>query len=1037
MIFPYNYHCSLTHLHVNCEKPRAYFVPYQSEALARKGNRAESENLLSLCGDWDFSWYPCLTDAPDFLAESVSSDGFDRLTVPRSWQSVLDHGYDTPNYTNVQYPFPFDPPHVPAKNPCGLYIRKLTVPAHMLNKEIYINFEGVDSCFYLFVNGAFAGYSQVSHCTSEINITELLHEGENTFTVVVLKWCDGSYLEDQDKYRFSGIFREVYLLARDRRHMKDIYVQVAVSEDLQSATLTPEITADEVLSYEYRVLDPKGNEIASGTAATDNAPVITLTDPMLWNDETPYLYEVILKCGSEFICLPMAVRSLRVVNRVILINGKKVKAKGVNRHDSHPYLGAAVSMDHMMQDLMIMKAHNVNTIRASHYPNDPRFLGLCDKLGFYYINETDLETHGTTSVNFWDFFTDSEEWTEAYLDRAARMFERDKNHGCVIMWSVGNESGTGRNHVAMYDYFHSRMPDCLVHCEDVSRRYAQYHKLSYTEVPHREHAVDLDYRKATDVMSFMYWPVEDMVTYLIKNKDIEVPIFLCEYSHAMGNGPGDLKDYWDVIYKHDAFFGGCVWEFTDHSVAIGENRLADPHFTYGGDFGDYPHDNNFCVDGLVYPNRRPHTGLMEYKQVIKPFSASADLQSGAIRIKNLRQFTSLSDLHLYWSFTQRGKVVKDGMIPALNIRPGRTGAYLLDLSDICLDDGGELLLSIRQSYTTPWAEAGYEVGFEQFVLAPQAEKPALTATISADKYVSVLEGDYKTVVTASQTVYTFDRQSGLLCSLSDNGREMLVSPLAPTVWRAPTDNDRRVKREWLANHYDIASTECRSFRVISHTPQSAVLEANLVMGSVILRPFLHLTVRYTILAEGGMTVNTHAEFSATRFSKPFPPLPRFGFTLLMPEENERLVYFAKGPVESYEDKQLASRKGVFETAVSDHFEHYVRPQENMAHTDTDWISVSNLTGHGLLFLSTGRSFSFNCSHFTVKQLTDTPHDYELVPMKETAVHIDYRQAGIGSHSCGPELKDSLKINEPSFDFSFRILPAFFNDTDPFEEYGRA
>ena len=1039
MVFPYSYHTSLDSLHVNCEKTRAYFIPYGTEKAALKDNRSESENLLSLCGDWDFHYYPSVFEAPEFLREGFSTDGFDKLTVPRSWQSVLDKGYDVPHYTNVRYPIPLDPPNVPVENPCGLYVRELFVDAKMLEKEVYINFEGVDSCFYLFVNDKFAGYSQVSHMTSEINLTGFLHAGVNTFKVLVFKWCTGTYLEDQDKYRYSGIFREVYLLARDKKHVKDIYVKTALSEKYEKATLILDLSADEALSYDYRLLDPNGKEVAKGEASTASDAVISVDAPILWSDETPNLYALILHCGSEYICQYVGLKDLRIVNRVVYINGKKVKAKGVNRHDSHPILGSATPMDHMLRDLYIMKRHNVNTVRTSHYPNDPRFPGLCDKLGFYVVDETDLETHGTTAAKYWDLFSDSPDWTESYMDRVSRMFERDKNHVCVIMWSLGNESGVGRNQKAMYKYLHERMPGCVVHCEDASRRYMQIHQVGYHTVPDGAKD-DFHYSECSDILSFMYWKPDSCEFDIIKNKKWDQPLFLCEYSHAMGNGPGDLKEYWDLIYKYDSFFGGCVWEFIDHSVATGEDRFYDPHYTYGGDFGDQPNDGNFCVDGLVYPDRRPHTGLLEYKQAIKPFALTeADVEKGTFRVKNLRYFKSLSDLSLWWSFTQRGKVVRDGVIPAMNIRPQSSVKYTVDLSGIDMTLGGELLLSVRQNHTTPWAEAGYEVGFEQVTLAETVKKPALCETIAKDRAVAVCEDDYKIRVTASDTVYTFEKKSGLLCSMIDNGREMLASPMTPTVWRAPTDNDRKVKLDWMKVGYDKAQLACRSFRVAEITEQAAVLEAEITVAAFIYMPFLRLKLRYTVLAEGGMVVDTHAETLPYRCNdeeKGNPPLPRFGFEFLMPEENEKLRYFGRGEAESYVDKNLASRKGVFETLVGDHFEHYVRPQENMAHTDTDWMAVSNLSGHGLYAFSTDKAFSFNCSHFTAMDLTEAKHDFELVPRKETVVNIDYRHAGIGSASCGPTLHERWQLKENKFDFSFRLCPSFINDTDPFEEYGR-
>lgn len=1032
MILNTYFHKSLEHLHVNCERPRAYFIPYGTERAARKDNRSESENFLTLCGDWNFHFYRSIHEAPDFLSEDFCEQG-DVLTVPRSWQTMVDRDYDKPNYTNVNYPIPFDPPYVPEENPCGLYCRKVNLSKEFLKKEIYINFEGVDSCFYLYVNNSFAGYSQVSHMTSEINITSLLREGENDIKVLVFKWCDGTYLEDQDKYRYSGIFREVFLLARDKKHVEDVYIKTSLADGFKKADIAVEVSAPS-LEYAYSLISPDGNVVATGNASSDKVLCISLDAPVLWNDETPNLYTLLISSGTEVIPFFVGLKEIKIVKGVVYINGKKVKAKGVNRHDSHHLLGSTTPTDHMLRDLYIMKRHNINTIRASHYPNDPRFLSMCDKLGFYVINETDIETHGASPLNFWDYFTNSPEWTESYLDRAERMFERDKNHVSIIMWSVGNESGTGINHAAMYDYFHRRMPSAIVHCEDVSRRWTQWNKIHYTGVKCAETAVNMDYHKATDILSFMYWPADDMVA-LTKNKKIDLPVFLCEYSHAMGNGPGDLKEYWDAIYKNDKFFGGCVWEFTDHSAAIGEDRIANPKFTYGGDFNDETHDKNFCVDGLVYPDRRVHSGLLEYKQAIKPFAVeNVDFDSCTFKIKNLRQFTSLSNTSLFWSFTQRGEVKRSGLIPALNIAAGRSMQYKFDLGTVDRSLGGELLISVRQNTPTLWADAGYEIGFEQFTLADVSEKAALGRTSG----LVFEENEQSFSVKTANTVYKFCKRCGLLSSIIDNGREMLASPLTPTIWRAPTDNDRRVKKIWLEHGYDRVKNICRGIEAISADETAVTLRVYISMAPIKLRPIATLTIDYTVLADGGLLVKTHADMSKTMFgaNAERPPLPRFGFEFKMPEENERLCYFGRGEIESYADKNLASKKGVFETTVSEHFEHYVKPQENMAHTDTDWVAVSNLTGHGIYAFSTGNTFSFNCAHYTAMQLTDTAHDYELVPLKETVVNIDYRHAGIGSHSCGPELAERWRISEDQIDFEFRITPAFINDLDPFEEFGR-
>ena len=1036
MDFRFDYHKSLTHLHVGCEKPHAYFIPYANDAAALRDNRAASNRFFSLCGDWDFHFYTTPDQLPDFLAPDFSRDGMDKLTVPMSWQVALGRGYDVPNYTNVNYPYPVDPPHVPDDNPCGLYVRDFYVDGKTLaDKTYYLTFEGVDSCFYVFVNDIFVGYSQVSHMTSEFDVTDKLLDGNNTVKVLVFKWCDGSYLEDQDKFRLSGIFREVYLLARDKVHIVDLFTRTYLTSDFRSGTMDVDVTVNGSADVSYRLLRACGLEIESGTVHIDGTGKFDflIDRPELWSDETPTLYSLLITCGEEHICLFIGFREVKIENKVVYINGKKVKAKGVNRHDSHPYLGSATPLDHMLHDLYLLKQFNVNMVRTSHYPNDPRFVGLCDKLGLYVCDETDIETHGfarldnwNPQTHSWDTLTDSDEWTASYLDRVERMYERDKNHACVIFWSLGNESGVGRNQEKMAAYLRSRDPRNLVHCEDISRRLLKYAK---AEDPQERRKVN---SPVIDMESRMYPGFDETVDlYLTKKSPYEKPLFLCEYSHAMGNGPGCLSKYWEMIYAHDNFFGGCVWEMLDHSVATGDNIYADPHFVYGGDFGDKPNDGNFCVDGLVYPNRRPHTGFYEYKQAIKPFAiTNFDAEAGTFRVRNLRYFTDLSDMDLYWSIEKNGETVKEGRFCGLNIKPQTSRRYSIDLTGMDFTDATYTFNAVvRTNRSYPWAQAGHEVGFEQIALPEIAcLSTKLADRIPAGTRFSVTEDDLGITVVAGETVYHVNKLHGWIDSLLDNGREMLTSPIRTTVWRAPTDNDRRIKVQWEEAGYKNEQIKCYTCSLSEVSDTSATVKASISMGGYLRVPFLHAELTYTFYAQGGVILSYDV-----KVKEGLPNLPRFGVMFTMPEGSERLRYFGRGPIESYMDKRLASRLGIFETMVCDHFEHYVRPQENMAHADTKWAFVSNLSAHGLLFCMTEDDFSFNCSHYTPMQLTETRHDYELIPMKDTVVHLDARHNGIGSNSCGPTLHPDYQFNATAFRFSVRILPAFVNNVDPFEE----
>ncbi len=1026
MSLTFPYHESLAHLHVGCERPHAYFIPYHTSAAAKEGNRALSDRFISLCGEWSFHYYKALYEVPDFTADTYTGEGGDRLTVPMNWQVALNRGYDLPHYINIEYPFPVDVPHVPVDNPCGLYEREFYMDAETIEtRRVHLNFEGVDSCFYLYINNRFVAYSQVSHMTSEIVLNDYLVAGKNNIKVLVLKWCDGTYLEAQDKIRLSGIFREVYLLLRDPVHITDIYARAEPNEDFSAATVTAELSSNGAVEVDYRLVCPCGATVAEGKATVNGEGTISISvpSPKLWSDETPDLYELYLCAGTEVIRVELGVRRFEVKGKVVYVNGKKVKAKGMNRHDSHPELGYATPLDHMLRDLYLLKAHNINFIRTSHYPNDPRFLELCDRLGFYVCDETDIETHGMQCAGNWDELTDNPEWSEAFLDRSRLMMERDKNHASVLMWSVGNESGTGLNHRLQSEYFHERMPGCIVHCEDASRRF--FGKYARAEKAEDRKKVNCDYN---DLESRMYLSYEECLTEHLDNPYSKKPLFLCEYSHAMGNSNGDLEGYWQLIYKYDSFFGGCVWELTDHTVNIGTH--ADPKYIYGGDMGHKYHWGNFCVDGSVYPDRRPHTGLLEYKQVIRPCRAIAfDQATGTVTLKSYRHFTSLEDLDLYWSIERNGKVLRTGQVRSLRVRPGYKRDYVLDLGDLSALDGFCYLnLSYRTNIPHPWAEIGYEVGQEQFALECPA-MPRLSAT-SVQGEFSVCEDAHTVTVTDGSDRYVIDRHHGVLCSIAGNGKEMLQTPVVPHLWRAPTDNDRIVKRDWAKFGYDRMMHDCYGCEVTENTPERIAVTATLTMGAVTYRTHLKLQVVYSFAPGEGVTVATHLERPVDQ-----APLPRFGFVFQMPAGNEQLRYFGKGPVESYIDKCHASKMGLYTTTVTDHFEPYVRPQENMAHIETRWMEVADLAGQGILATGANESaaFSFNCSHYTDEQLTEVAHDYELVPMEETVVHIDYRHAGIGSASCGRPLEEKFRLNPAQLDFAFRLQPVFINNTCPFEK----
>lgn len=995
-----NYHQSTETLHVGCEKPRAYFVPFPCGCASKNAERGESTFFKSLCGEWNFKFFKSVNDVCD-----LSTEGSDKLTVPMSWQMALGRGYDVPNYTNVNYPIPYDPPFVPDENPCGLYSRKFTVPAAMAGKKIYLNFEGVDSAFYVWVNDEFAAYSQVSHMTSEIDITSLVHAGENEIKVLVLKWSDGTYLEDQDMWRMSGIFREVYLLFRDETHIRDIFVHCDLDDSFTDADFTVDIDVTGKATVEWTLDCPCGETISSGKCDVDESGKIvvpTVKNAKLWSDEEPNLYNLTLHCGNEYITLPIGARRVEIKDGCVVINGKKVKAKGVNRHDSHHLLGHATPVEHMVRDIMIMKAHNVNMVRTSHYPNDPRFTALCDKYGIYVCDETDLETHGARP---WYALSRSPEWEGEYVDRVQRMVERDKNHPCVIFWSLGNESGWGQNHVAMHTWIKSRDTSRIVHYEGANYDYNDGKYL----------------RDVTDIESRMY-PSPTWCDNYCKNPERDEPLFLCEYSHAMGNGPGDLRDYWEVIEANDNFFGGCVWEFIDHSVAIGD-KYGDPSFTYGGDFGDHPNDGNFCVDGLVYPDRRVHTGLEELKQAIMPV-AVREVKPGTVAIKSRRYFKSLSDISMAWTVKVDGKAVKSGVHPNLDIAPEAEEVFeIVPENELPAHGTVTLDLSFRQNKPTEWADVGYEVGFAQFIYE-RAEKVKAAPALYP---VELCENREEYTVTVGETVYKISKFSGMITDICDNGEHLITKPVVPQIWRAPTDNDRNVQWDWRNSSIHNAKVKCYSTEVVKADENEAVILSKISLAAAPNEVVLRADITYTVKYGMGIKIACDVKWNVQK-----KHYPRFGMRLTMPEGAEQMRYFGYGPNESYVDKRLASKLGEYKSTVTENYEPYVFPQENSSHWGCRWADVHTVAGHGFLFTSC-EPFSFNASHFSPEQLTETRHHYELKREPETTVMLDMRMDGIGSNSCGPELAEKYRFNETEFSSSVTIKPVFAAEVNPYRE----
>ncbi len=995
------YHKSLEHLHVGTEKPRAYFIPYDNLEDALSGDRNKSYYMTNLCGDdWSFKYFKSFEDIDEsFYEETADISALPKVPVPGNFQLYGIEEVDKPLYSNLKYPFPTDPPHVPEDNPCAFYIRDFEVSEEMLERESIITFEGVSSCFYLWVNGQFVGYSQVCHCTSEFNISDFVKLGTNRIAVLNVKWCDGSYLEDQDYFRLSGIFREVYILSRNKNRLKDVYVRQSFNEDYSLATLIVECDLQGNSPVLYGLASPKGDVIATSESAEPTFE-IEIQKPLMWNDETPYVYTLFLTVEDEIVPLQIGLKEVKIEDKKLLINGKAAKLRGINRHDSS-LNGYVVTVDEMKEDLLLLKRANVNCIRTSHYPNDPRFLDLCEALGFYIVDEADIETHGmgfNTDADWdwmrWSMLSTIDEWEAAYVDRAARLFERDKNHGCVIMWSLGNESGCGKNHRAMKKYIRSRDENAIVHYENAH--------LEFKAVPEGECFKDI-----SDVESRMY-PSWNYTKDYLENEEYTKPFYMCEYVCSMTTG--DVYDFWELVDKYDNFCGGCIWELTDHSINIPDEN-GNPRYYYGGDFGDFPNDGICCLDGLVFPDRSLRPGYFDMKKVYEPFRAS--FKDGELTVKSVRYFTDLSDLTLKWKLTSNEKVIAEGEIDTLQIAPQGAVTYkLFDKNAYELSGDCFITASICQKNDTPWAEKGYEIGFLQFELEAEKEKA------SKDGNQVVLEGnDRYAVITCGDVTYIFDKPYGRIASIKKDGKEYLEAPVKFKMWHAPTYNRGSVD-EWVANHLDHVAQKTYSTE-IEEGNNKVIIVSEIALGGPANPPILKGKLTHIFHSDGSVDIALYGDIRENA-----PLLPRLGLELLMNEEFEDIKYFGLGKTETYPDRYKAGRFGEYELTVTDNFVHYIRPQENSSHFKTRRVTVGKNGGNGLFVTGSmgAEEFSFNASHYSAEQLTEKKHDFELEKEPYTIFNIDARFNAISEDSQLNNDENNRLFDEKQLSFCFNIKP---------------
>lgn len=934
--------------------PRSYYIPFSSFTDEIRKERSDRVTVLD---KWKFAYYP-------FYTQSVEADEpTQTIAVPSCWQKL---GYDYEQYTNINYPIPYNPPFIDRENPCGVYVTKYFVDEKQ--GKYYIIFEGVDSAYYLSVNGKEVGFATGTHCTHEFDITDFVRTGENKIRVTVFKWCSGTYLEDQDKFRYSGIIRDVYILRRPDDHLRDYKITADYSGDGGKIV----VAADKPV---YVSLYDNGKSL--GTKSGSDC-VFEIEGVKLWTAETPNLYRLELEYNGECIVDYIGVRKISIDGNVYKINGKPVKFRGVNRHSS-TVAGAVETLEDIEKDLALMKENNINAIRTAHYMPAAYLPLLCDKYGFYVLEECDIETHGEvqTSGNYivedWSRSANNENYRDSFQMRASSMLERDKNRPSIVMWSMGNESGWGKNFVEMSEYLHN-LDSRPVHYEGAT-------------------LLLKDDDKEIDIYSLMYAYVEKCEEILESGK-CEKPFLLCEYSHAMGNSCGDLGDYWEVFDRYDQSLGGFVWEWCDHAV-----KTKGGKFLWGGESGEFMHSDNFCVDGLVTPDRRISSALKELKEMYAPVDVR--FADGKFTVKNRNDFLASDGIECIYFVKQNGKIVSENKLDISGIMPRESKTFDLSVP-VCRDE--------YKTVDFYFYKDEREIAKRQIILSD-----VFTESFSDDfsNVVITERNDRSAVVKTGGATYIVGR-NGMLSSVSVGGREMLKSPVKLNTHRALIDNDKRMK--WtvlegvpLGEILRNVGFFARETRVEKNT---VFVKGALAVAELAWR--VEVEICYSFFNDGRI----HTKVNAVQKPNGLDDfLMRFGFEIQLADEYERVKYFGRGPDECYEDKRHLATVGLYDEKLEDMYVLYLKSQEGGSHVDTRKAEVYGKSGSVTAF--SNKNFSFSVAPYKSDEYPLHMHDVEK--SRAPVFNIDYRMRGVGSYSCGPALMDKYKICEENIAFSFDLI----------------
>ena len=1013
---------------INREMPRAHFIPYANDEQALEDDKWKSPFVMSLNGMWKFHHVDKPADRPFwFFKDDFDTRKWADIPVPSNWQR---EGYDYPIYVNVTYPHEVTPPAIQEHfNPVGSYKRTFRVPKEWSGKEVYLHAGAVNSNMNLWINGEYVGYSEDSKTPAEFRITPYLRRGENSISIEIFRWCSGSYLEDQDFWRMSGITRDIFLQARDPQHIRDFRVIAGLDETYQNGDFSLDVElmnlADEKAILQLEAFLIREDVPVLGFSATYEAGVGAtparfngnVTNVLAWSAESPELYTLLLTLKNaegaviEVVRQDVGFRTVEIKNGVLLINGRYVYLKGANLHEHHDVTGQVVDEETMLTDIRTMKMHNLNAVRTSHYPQPELFYKLCNKYGLYVIDEANIESHGFGYGE--QSLAKHENWKDAHLYRTRNMFERDKNQPSVIIWSLGNEAGNGVNFHATYDYLKEADPT----------RPVQYER------------AELEYN--TDIVCPMYMRIGDMEAYARTNPGR--PLIQCEYAHAMGNSVGNLQDYWDVIEKYPALQGGFIWDWVDQGL-LTKNEAGEEFWAYGGDFGpeDVPSDGNFCLNGLVNPDRGVKPHLLEVKKVYQHIGfRSVNLSSGEILIENKYSFIDLSGFDFSWEVTGDGKVVSSGTFPGIGIAPGEVARVKAGLN-FKPEAGTRYFLDVyaRQRETRGLVEAGWLAAREQFELPVfMPLNPVRSSTFPG---VNVSEDGNKIIISGDGFTVTFDAVAGLMSGFKKGDTEMLVSGPVPNFWRAPTDNDFGNRLHTRSGVWRKAgeTRKIRDFTVSQPAPNVALVKLLFDLVNPDGEVIAVYTSDYKIYGSGEIRVDNH--FKMTRDN--LPEIVRMGMNLVMPRKFDQLTWLGRGPHESYQDRKTSAFNGMYRGSVADQYWAYIRPQENGNKTDVSWAAVTDADGNGLLFK--GLPLLEVSAHHNILQdfESDGPtvgwlqqgvksrHTTDVKPRDLTSVNVDYKQMGVGGDdSWGARTHEQYRLTEREYKYSFLMKPVSGGD----------